>query len=77
MSLLDDTDFKECMNNIKNSICKTKHQIQEQMSKTKGNDFIRTKEMILEQQYMLLETLEKWEKIFEQKKINGKDEKHD
>ena len=33
-------------------------------------------QMILEQQYMLLETLEKWEKIFEQK-INGEDEKHD
>lgn len=33
-------------------------------------------QMILEQQYMLLETLEKWEKIFEQK-INREDEKHD
>ena len=33
-------------------------------------------QMILEQQYMLLETLEKWEMIFEQK-INGKDKKHD
>ena len=74
MSLLDDTDFKECMNNIKNSICKTKHQIQEQMSRQKEMTLLG--QMILEQQYMLLETLEKWEKIFEQK-INGKDEKHD
>jgi len=74
MSLLDDTDFKECMNNIKNSICKTKKQIQEQMSMQKEMTLLG--QMILEQQYMLLETLEKWEKIFEQK-INGKDEKHD
>ena len=33
-------------------------------------------QMILEQQYMLLETLEKWEKIFEQK-IYEEDENHD
>ena len=63
MSLLDDTDFKECMDNIKNSICKTKYQIQEQMSRQKEMTLLG--QMILEQQYMLLETLEKWEKIFE------------
>ena len=65
---------KSVMNNIKNSICKTKHQIQEQMSRQKEMTLLG--QMILEQQYMLLETLEKWEKIFEQK-INGEDEKHD
>lgn len=71
---LDDKDFKECMNNIKNSICKTQNQIQEQMSRQKEMTLLG--QMILEQQYMLLETLEKWEKIFEQN-INGEDEKHD
>ncbi len=33
-------------------------------------------QMILEQQYMLLETLKKWEKFFEQK-IYEEDENHD
>lgn len=74
MSLLDDIDFNECMNNIKDSIQKTKNQIQEQMSRHKEMTILG--QMILEQQYMLLETLEKWDKIFEQK-IKGGDEKHD
>ena len=62
MSLLDDTDFKECMNNIKNSICKTKHQIQEQMSRQKEMTLLG--QMILEQQYMLLENIRKMGKDF-------------
>ena len=74
MSLLDNTTFNECMNNIKHSIYKTKNQIQEQLSMNKEITILG--QMILEQQYMLLETLEKWEMIFEQK-INGKDKKHD
>ena len=45
MSLLDDTDFKECMNNIKNSICKTKTPNTRTNVKTKGNDFIRTNDI--------------------------------
>lgn len=74
MSLLDNTGFNECMNNIKDSICKTKNQIQEQLSMHKEMTILG--QMILEQQYMLLETLEKWEKNFEQK-IYEKDENHD
>ena len=74
MSLLDDTDFNKCMNNIKDSIQNTKNQIQEQMSRHKEMTILG--QMILEQQYMLLETLEKWDKIFEQK-IYGGDKKHD
>ncbi|MCI9079610.1 MAG: PadR family transcriptional regulator [Lachnospiraceae bacterium] len=74
MPLLNDADFNECINNIKNSIYKTKNQIQEQLSKQKEMTIFG--QMILEQQYMLLETLEKWEMIFEQK-INREDEQHD
>lgn len=74
MSFLDNTDFNEYINNIKDSICKTKSQIQEQLSLNK--DMTLFGQMILEQQYMLLETLGKWEKIFEQK-ICGEDEEND
>lgn len=65
MALLDDITFKQCIKNIKDSIYKTKNQIQEQLLMHK--DITIFGKMILEQQYMLLETLEKWEKIFEQK----------
>lgn len=74
MSLLDDTDYNACMNNIKDSIYRTKNQIKEQLSRQREMTLLG--QMILEQQYMLLETLVKWEKIFEQK-INGGDVKHD
>ena len=74
MLLLDNTGFNECMKNIKDSIYKTKNQIQEQLLMHKEMTILG--QMILEQQYMLLETLEKWEKIFEQK-IYEEDENHD
>lgn len=64
MALLDDADFHECLNNIKGSIQKTKNQIQEQISVHKEMTILG--QMILEQQCMLLETLGKWEKRFEQ-----------
>lgn len=63
LALLDDNSAGECIANIKNSIHHTKMQISEQLPKHEDIPlFGRT---ILEQQYMLLETLEKWEENFE------------
>ncbi|NLK96332.1 MAG: PadR family transcriptional regulator [Clostridiales bacterium] len=63
LSLLDDHASKECIENIKNSIHNTKMQITEQLPSHEHIPlFGRT---ILKQQYMLLETLEKWEQEFE------------
>lgn len=63
MALLDESFADECMANIKNSIQNTKMQIMEQLPKHKDIPlFGRT---ILEQQFLLLETLEKWEQNFE------------
>lgn len=75
MSLLDETGFDACLSNIKDSIQKTKSQIQEQRSVHK--EMSLWGQMILEQQYMLLETLEKWEKLFEQniREMNSRMEK--
>lgn len=54
---------KECIRNIRNSIRHTKMQISEQLPTHKDIPlFGRT---ILEQQFMLLEALEKWEADFE------------
>lgn len=64
LALLDDTFANECIANIRNSIHNTKAQIAEQLPTHQDIPlFGRT---ILEQQYMLLETLEKWEENFEQ-----------
>lgn len=64
LALLDEESMKECIDNIRNSINNTKNQIYEQLPVHKDIPlFGRT---ILEQQYMILEILEKWEKGFEQ-----------
>lgn len=63
MALLDESFADECMANIKNSIQNTKMQIMEQLPKHKDIPlFGRT---ILEQQFLLLETLEQWQQNFE------------
>lgn len=63
MALIDESMANECILNIKNSIQNTKMQIMEQLPKHKDIPiFGRT---ILEQQFMLLETLERWEESFE------------
>ena len=63
MALLDESFADECMANIKNSIQNTKMQIMEQLPKHK--DIPLFGQTILEQQFLLLETLEKWEQNFE------------
>lgn len=71
MALLDENHAIECITNIRNSIQNTKNQIMEQLPKHEDIPlFGRT---ILEQQFMLLETLEKWEENFEKefKKVTG------
>ena len=63
LALADESFAKECIDNIKNSIQHTKKQIAEQLPTHKNIPlFGRT---ILKQQFMLLETLEKWEESFE------------
>lgn len=63
LALADESFAKECIDNIKNSIQHTKKQIAEQLPTHKDISlFGRT---ILEQQFMLLETWEKWEENFE------------
>lgn len=63
MALINESFANECIANIKNSIQNTKMQIMEQLPTHKDIPlFGRT---ILEQQFLLLETLEKWEENFE------------
>lgn len=64
LALLDDSSADECITNIRNSIKNTKMQISEQLSKPNDRSFLG--QAILEQQSMLLNTLENWEKNFEQ-----------
>ena len=63
LALLDENSANECIANMKKSIQTTKMQIMEQLPTHKDIPlFGRT---ILEQQFLLLETLEKWEENFE------------
>ncbi len=72
LALLDESFAFECITNIKNSIQNTKMQILEQLPTHKDIPlFGRT---ILEQQLMLLETLEKWEEDFEKEFEKTRDE---
>lgn len=75
LALLDEGAAGECIANIRNSIHHTKMQISEQLPLHEHIPLYgRT---ILEQQALLLETLEKWEKNFEQQlseKEEGKDD---
>ncbi len=73
LSLLDETFANECIGNIKNSIQNTKKQVMEQLPTHKDIPlFGRT---ILEQQFLLLETLEKWEENFEKELAKERDKK--
>ncbi len=63
MSLVDESFANECITNIRNSIQNTKMQIMEQLPTHK--DIPLFGRSILEQQFLLLETLEKWEENFE------------
>ncbi|RKI43972.1 PadR family transcriptional regulator [bacterium D16-51] len=64
LAVLDSKSAGECIGNIRNSIHQTKQQISGQLPAHENIPlFGRT---ILQQQHMLLETLEKWEEIFEQ-----------
>lgn len=63
LALADESFAKECIGNIKNSIQHTKKQIMEHL--TTHKDIPLLGHTILEQQFMLLETLEKWEDSFE------------
>ena len=63
LALADESFAKECIGNIKNSIQHTKKQIMEQL--TTHKDIPLFGHTILEQHFMLLETLEKWEDSFE------------
>ncbi len=64
LALLDEKCMAECIANIKHSIQFTKAQITEQISQRKEISVLGR--AILEQQRMLLETLEKWEENFEE-----------
>ena len=67
LGLLDGEFAAQCIANIKNSIHHTKMQIAEQLpTHTDIPLFGRT---ILEQQFMLLETLEQWENNFERQLV--------
>jgi len=70
LALLDENSAAECIANIKNSIQATKTQISEQIPKHKEIPLFG--QTILEQQRMLLETLEKWEENFEQQFSHSK-----
>ncbi len=73
LALIDESFADECIANIKNSIQNTKMQIMEQLPTHKDIPlFGRT---ILEQQFSLLETLEKWEENFEKKLEKERTEK--
>lgn len=73
LALLDETFANECIGNIKNSIQNTKKQVMEQLPTHKDIPlFGRT---ILEQQFLLLETLEKWEENFEKELAKERDKK--
>ncbi len=63
LSLLDNDSIIEYMTNIRNSIQTTKAQISEQLTTQKNRSLFG--QTILEQQFMLLKTLEDWEKNFE------------
>lgn len=64
LALLDNTEARKCIANIRDSIHHTKMQISEQLPIHKDIPFYgRT---ILEQQALLLEVLGKWEEDFEQ-----------
>ncbi len=63
LALIDENFADECIANMKASIQNTKMQITEQLPKHENIPFFgRT---IMEQQFLLLETLEKWEENFE------------
>ncbi len=64
LALLDKNSALNCISNIKKSIANTKMQISEQLPS--HNNIPLCGKTILEQQYMILETLEKWEQNFEQ-----------
>ena len=73
MALLDESSANDCIANIKNSIQNTKMQIMEQLPTHKDIPlFGRT---ILEQQFLLLETLGKWEETFEKELARERKEK--
>ena len=73
MALLDESSANECIANIKNSIQKTKIQIMEQLPTHKDISlFGRT---IMEQQFLLLETLERWEENLEKELEKERQEK--
>ncbi len=63
LALLNESCRAECIANIKHSIQFTKTQITEQISQHKEIPIFG--QTIMEQQLMLLETLEKWEEGFE------------
>ncbi len=65
LALLDESGAAECIANIKRSIQATKMQITEQLSRHREIPIFG--QTILEQQFMLLETLEGWEEGFEQR----------
>ncbi len=73
MALIDDNLADECILNIKNSIHNTKLQITESLPS--HADIPLFGRMILEQQFLLLETLEKWEENFEKEYEKARKEK--
>lgn len=68
-ALLDKDSARECLTNIKNGIQNTKAQLAE--SRTAQKNITPLGRAILEQQFMLLETLEKWEENFESELKNS------
>lgn len=72
LALLDKDETKKCISGIRESIQNTKQQIKISMQEHKDIPFYGR--AILEQQFMLLQTLEKWETGFEQE-LNIKEEK--
>ena len=73
LALLEEDFADECVANMKNSIQATKAQIEEQQLAHKDIPFYG--KTILEQQYLLLETLEKWEEGFEKGLLKVREEK--
>lgn len=71
LALLDDETADACLSDIKNSIQHTKQQIEEQLPVHK--DIPLFGQTILKQQFLLLQTLEKWEADFEQELTRQKE----
>ena len=69
LALLEGEEREKCVESIRNSISDTKIQLSESL--TEHENIPLYGKTILKQQYMILETLEKWERDFENELAEG------